>query len=249
MGAFLEDCAAFCDWLQTPLGQYLLAREQQFVDAAVADIFGYYAVQIDLPVYDVLRNNRMPSRLTIGMSDACQLQCDPAQMPLASASVDLIVLPHTLDFHPDPHQVVREAERVLLPEGRLIILGFNPWSMWGAARLARRRHGMPWQGRFLGVSRVKDWLALMGLESAPTQIDCYRPPLGSERWLDRCEFLERVGRRWWPVGGAVYGMSAIKRVRGMRLLTPGWKRLGRVTPPGVAVPVPDRRDIQIREKG
>ncbi len=230
------------------MGDYVWAQEQAFFDAAVADIFGYYAVQLDLPGRPTLRSNRIPSRLTAGLSPDCQLQCDPAQLPFASASVDLLVLPHTLDFHHDPHQVVREAERVLVADGRLVISGFNPWSLWGITRLARRRRGMPWQGRFVGLPRLKDWMALLGLEPTPAHIGCYRPPMLSERWLGRLDFLERAGQRWWPVGGAVYGLVAIKRVRGMRLLTPRWKSLARVAPPvAVPVPVPDRRQPQAQD--
>ena len=120
-------------------------------------------------------------------------------------------------------QVLREVERVLVPEGRVILTGFNPWSLWGGARLLHRRQGMPWCGHFLNLPRLKDWLALLGLEPSGGRVVCYAPPLQRQRWLERFELLELAGNRWWPVGGGVYCLEAVKRMRGVRLITPGWK--------------------------
>ncbi|HEY9104624.1 class I SAM-dependent methyltransferase [Chitinimonas sp.] len=229
----------YARWLDSPLGQYVLTREQAFFERAVADVFGYYAVQLELPGIDLLATNRMPTRLTAGLSEGCQLACDPAQLPFPAASVDLLILPHTLDFHGDPRSVLREAERVLVPEGRLMLTGFNPWSLWGAARLGKRRRGIPWQAQFLGLPRVKDWMALLGLELESSRVCCYAPPLTHVGWQEKLAFMERAGDRWWPVGGGVYCLEAVKRVRGMRLIAPGWKKArARVRP--VAVAVPDR---------
>lgn len=240
MDDFLNDETAFADWLTTPLGEYVWQREQRFFDEAVADVFGYYALQMAVPAVETLRTNRMPSRITVGLSPECGLRCDPAQLPFASASVDLFVLPHTLDLHIDPHEVLREVERVLVPEGRLIITGFNPWSLWGASRLYKRRRGMPWSGRFVSLTRLKDWLALLGFESRPSRAVCYAPPLARAGWQNRFDFMEAAGQRWWPVGGAVYCLEAVKRVKGMRLLTPNWKTAKRVRATA-AVPVSDQR--------
>lgn len=209
-------------------------------------MFGYYAVQLAPPGCDTLAANRMPCRIAGGLSPDCTLHCDPAQLPFASASIDLLVLPHTLDFHADPHQVLREAERVLVPEGRLLLTGFNPWSAWGGARLWHRRRGMPWGCHFVGLPRIRDWLALLGLEPASTRTDCHVLPFASSLWLDRFAFMERLGSRWWPVGGGVYCLEAVKRVRGMRLITPAWKSARRVRTP-VAVPVPDRSVSHLQE--
>jgi len=221
----------------------MLEREQRFFDRTVDDLFGYYAVQLGQPTIDSLRANRMPTRVLAGPGPASTVRCDPAQLPFPAASVDLLTLPHTLDFHADPRQVLREAERVLVPEGRILITGFNPWSLWGATRLYRRRHGMPWQGHFLSLPRVKDWLALLGLEPAGGRIACYAPPFASGAWLERFDFMEFAGNRWWPVGGALYCLEAVKRVRGMRLISPAWRRAKRLGT-AVAVGAPDRQQPQ-----
>ena len=97
---------------------------------------------------------------------------DPAQLPLASDSIDLVVLPHTLDLCADPRRLLREVERVLIPEGRLITVNFNPWSLWGLQRLLRRPFGreeVPWAGNFVGYVRLSDWLSLLGMEIERTE--------------------------------------------------------------------------------
>ncbi len=218
------------DWLQTAPGRYLLAWEQQRLDAAVADRFGFHALQLGLPELDALRANRMPQRWLAQDGQEQQpaarvvLRCDFDALPFASNSLDLIVLPHALELSRDPHQTLREVERVLRPEGRLVINGFNPVSLWGlrqnCGRLlgARRRLFMPRAGEYIGYWRLRDWLRLLSFEVEAAEFGGYAPPLRSEKWLDRWSWIERIGKRWWPVLGAVYFVVAVKRVHGMRLV-------------------------------
>ena len=213
------------DWWQTPLGHYLLAREQAFFDQAVADVFGFNAVQIEMPQLDSLRMNRMPKRIRLGRAFG-HVRADAAALPLETGSTDLLVLPHVLEFSENPHQVLREAERVLVPEGRLIVSGFNPWSLWGLERRARRirgGRGYPWCGNFISLPRIKDWLALMNLDIQTGRLGCYVPPSQQPKWLWRLRFMESAGDRWWRVGGGVYFLQAVKRVRGVRMITPAWQ--------------------------
>src|SRR5574343_89672 len=139
-------------WLKTPPGQYLLGWEQRQLDAAVADMFGFHALQLGLPELPALRANRMPHRwlaldpaASSGPHELPLLMSEFDALPFESNSLDLVVLPHSLELAPDPHQTVREVERVLRPEGRLIILGLNPASLWGLRQnLGRlRRHVFP----------------------------------------------------------------------------------------------------------
>ncbi len=212
------------DWFRTPLGGYLLQREFAWFDAEVSDVFGFNAVQVGLPELDFLRTNRMPLHATLGMEGPVRLRADACEMPLATASVDLVVLPHTLEFSHNPHQLLREVQRVLRPEGRVVLSGFNPWSLWGATRLARGRGGeYPWCGQFVGLSRIKDWLALLGFEVQAGRMTAYVPPCSGERWLARWSFMESAGDRWWPFAGGVYFLHGVKRVSGVRLITPRWR--------------------------
>ncbi|MEJ6001889.1 class I SAM-dependent methyltransferase [Paucibacter soli] len=230
-------------WLQTPPGRYLLAWEQARLDEAVADLFGFHALQLGLPELQSLRGNRMPHRwlaldsLEQTLLDwplderpaAVSLHCEFDALPFESSSLDLVVLPHALELALDPHLTLREVERVLRPEGRLVILGLNPASLWGlrqnlgrlASRFRLRRDPplfLPRAGDFIGYWRLRDWLRLLSFEVEQAQFGCYRPPLRSAAWLARWQWLERLGPRWWTVLGAVYFVVAVKRVHGMRLV-------------------------------
>ncbi len=206
-------------WLQTPPGRYLLAWEQGQVDTAVADLFGFHALQLGLPELDGLHANRMPHRWLVGRD----LHCEFEALPFESASLDLVVLPHALELADDAHALLREVERVLRPEGRLIVFGLNPASLWGLrqnlGRLKRRSEPyLPREGDFIGYWRLRDWLKLLSFEVEAARFGVYRPPLRTEAWLARWQWVEAVGARWWPVLGAVYFIQAIKRVNGTRMV-------------------------------
>ncbi|KZE25410.1 methyltransferase family protein [Crenobacter luteus] len=239
----------FSEWLaESELGRYLLAREQAFFDRAVADAFGYHAVQIGLPAHDFLRANRIPMQLRADVEAPAGLLCLPEALPFAGNSLDLVVLPHTLDFTTHPHQVLREVERVLMPEGRLVLTGFNPWSLWGVKRVAAGRYEAPWNGQFLSLPRIRDWLELMEIEPDGGAFMAYAPPFAREDWLRRFAFMEGAGDRWWPLAAGVYGISAVKRTRGLRLITPQWgvaKKAAR----GLAVAAGNDRHRAARQAG
>lgn len=272
-------------WLETPPGEYLLAWERAQFDAVVADIFGYHALQLGLAPLPALQANRMPHRWlavpTAGKSldsvssatsdasnqalqPAADLVTDFAALPFFENSLDLLVLPHSLELSPDPHATLREAQRVLVPEGKLVVCGFNPISLWGLKqtrahlyrRLSRMVSGdpgkqyasqtvkagglgalfLPEAGEFLGHRRMKDWLSLLNFEIESDQFGCYRPAVRSDKWLQRFAWMDNVGARYWPIFGAVYMVVAVKRVHGMRLLSANWKdeRIKVVAPVSVA---------------
>lgn len=235
-------------WLQSPAGCYVRNWEQACLEKLTTDIFGFHATQIGLPQIDALRGSRMPHTwLTDVQLPAADYDNatrplvaiqEFEELPYASASVDLVILPHVLEFAAEPHQVLREVERVLIPEGQVIICGFNPWSLWGARQVLGRisdAYFLPQDGDFIGLPRIKDWLKLLNMETANGCFGCYAPPCESEKWLNRYAFMEDAGERWWPVLGAVYVVQAIKRVKGMRLIGPSWKTRKAKAPQGVPV--------------
>lgn len=225
-------------WFETDSGQALLAWEQHQMDALVADVFGYHAIQLGLPLLKALRVNRMPLRVFVAPQDTAA-QCKQAglaqvdarfdALPFASQSLDLIVLPHALEYAADPYATLREAERVLIPEGRLIIAGFNPWSLWSAQRLlGLDRHTPPRELESISVARLKDWLRLLSFDIDEGAFGLYAPAC-SRAWQPRWEWLNKTGARVWPVLGSAYCLCAIKRVNGMRLIgaKPNWKKMRR----------------------
>ena len=256
-----SEIISLTNWLKTPPGTYLLAWEQAHFDQAVSDIFGYHALQFGLPELDALQANRMPHKWLAqtylpgaavlvpaqgysvnGMetnsisSPRVALLADSASLPFPEGSLDLVILPHTLELGSDPHSALREVARVLVPEGRVVISGFNPASLWGLRQRRAylyRQFGygelfLPQAGEYIGYWRLRDWLRLLNFEVESAHFGCYRPALTSQPWLDRFDWMDTAGERWWPIFGAVYFLVAVKRVRGMRLLEPGWK--GRKAP-------------------
>ena len=251
---FMETSGAIIglsQWLNTPAGRYVLEWEQRHLDVAVADLFGFHALQLGMPELDALRANRMPHRWVAtdppvrrtsrnGDADGAATPTRTTARRVAALrirracrspahSLDLVVLPHALELARDPHQALREVDRVLVPEGRVVMVGFNPTSLWGLRQrlghLRRRvwRAGheglfLPNAGEFMGYCRLRDWLRLLSFEVEAGRFGCYRPPMASQRWLTRLQWMDQAGERWWPVFGALYFVVAVKRVRGMRLV-------------------------------
>lgn len=211
-------------WFGTPQGAYVLGWELAQFDSAVDDVFGFRAVQVGLPEVDFLRQNRIPFRFSLALEPGAAIAADPLQLPLASQSVDLVALPHVLESHANPHEVLREAERALIPEGQIVISGFNTLSCWRLRQLfTSRQAGAPWDARFIGLLRLRDWLRVLGFELNGGKFGCYAPPFQQKLWLDRFAFMEKAGARWWPLLGGIYVVRAVKRVAGMRLVTPAWR--------------------------
>src|SRR4030095_9497569 len=166
------------DWFATPLGQYLLEKEQAYLDDVTPDIFGFHALQLGMPEVDLLRESRIAHRLRIAPPDRREVSEKCPDLPLATHSIDLVLLPHVLEFASEPHAILREVDRVMMPEGRLVIVGFNPGSLWGVrSALGFSRNEHPWNGRFVSLLRVKDWLALLGFDVNAGRLVAYAPPI------------------------------------------------------------------------
>jgi len=231
-------------WFESAPGRYLLEWEQACFDAAVADVFGYHSLQVGMPLLDGLRANRMQHRWLAldewpeAGPDAQQggrpdLLAHAVALPFPDNSLDLVLLPHALELSHDPHSALREVARVLVPEGRVVITGLNPVSLWGLRqqrqRLLRRVAGgrgrlfLPDLGEFIAPWRMRDWLKLLNFELGAMQYGCWRPAVRTQHWLDRYAWMDGVGARLWPILGAAYFIVGIKRVHGMRLLEPAWR--------------------------
>lgn len=229
-------------WLSSVSGLYLQAKEAALYNKAVFDLFGFNALQMGGLPRDLLKNSRIAHRFAAADTiDAdCALYCDDEFLPFAAASLDLLLLPHRLEFSERPHQTLREAERVLMPEGHLIISGFNPISLWGVAfgfktlwyQLWRKKtklaESYPWRANLIRLGRLKDWLSLLGFEVMVVERVCHIPPFGSEKmhrhfaWMDRLCSIAWLRLFCRQLGG-VYFVVARKRVPGVTPLKPKWK--------------------------
>ncbi|NLY26235.1 MAG: class I SAM-dependent methyltransferase [Alcaligenaceae bacterium] len=249
-------------WLETPPGRYVQAWEQKQIDAMVGNLFGYHAIQVGLPQWDLLRANRIPDKLVTQSVfspvppsasgheqtpvQRVRVVAQPHELPFESQSIDLLVLPHVFECSPHSHQILREVERVLVPEGHVVISGFNPWSLWGLSdRVPGLDPILPIPAHYqVSLARLKDWFKLLSLELERGRFGCYVPPCATDQWIRRWSFMEAAGDRWWAVCGAVYVVSAVKRVAGMRLIEPRWKK-SRRKPRRAAVVTPRNGSLYV----
>ena len=231
-------------WFDGPLGRSVLTIEAQGLRAILPSLYAATALQLgNIGEVDLLAGSNAPTRIVFdvcGAAGGAGVRGVPEALPFASKSANLILLPHTLDFAADPHQVLREVDRVLMPEGHIIIVGFNPLSLWGLWRLFLfRDDAVPWCAHFLRLMRVKDWLALLDLEPVFGTMLYYRPPIERARMRERLAFMERAGDRWWPLSAGVYLLVARKRELTLTPVRPRWTRRralsGRMSQPAARV--------------
>jgi SAM-dependent methyltransferase len=206
-------------WLAGPLGRMLLAEERAVVADSLECAFGLHCLQVGDwggPETFLVRARTRRAALVAGrQAPGVALVAEPAALPLQSDSVDVMLLPHTLEFAPEPHEVLREAARVLTGEGELVVLGFEPLGSWSFRNAFTRGGCPPGIGRTISATRLADWLKLVGFEVGPAQRYLYAPPLASLEAARARAILERAGRRAWPRFSGAYLLHARKRVHSM----------------------------------
>lgn len=233
------------EWfLRTP-GNIVLEAEAERIRRMLPDLFGYHLVQVGrLAHVDLLSHSRILNRIVVEVDGAQAHELEypwlvgsADALPVASDSVDVVLLPHILEFESKPHDALREAQRILVAQGHLLISGFNPWSLLGAWRqVLGRRPVAPWRGRFLGLNRLKDWLALLGFDVVRVDNYFFRPPFGRESLMGRLRFIESAGERACPIIGGAYLLMAKKRVSTLTPIRPRWSRRPRLAAVGIAEP-------------
>jgi SAM-dependent methyltransferase len=244
-------------WFQTELGRSVLHAEQRLIDRCLTDCFGYHLLQLgvdsELTFFDDCRVQRcfkagaMPPVSLTERSRTAFVQCDAEELPFESDSLDVVIVHHALEFAANPHAVLRELYRVAVPQGRIVLVGFNPWSMLGARMtLGRWRSNSIWRNHFLSVSRLHDWLELLGFAAQRTDYAFHRLPLhqasqwpaGSEQgWARHCP------------GGGVYAITAVKEVSKFIPMKPLWAPVRPVLSPlSVVKPSANLRPQQTHPK-
>jgi SAM-dependent methyltransferase len=235
-------------WYHRPLGQLLAEAETGALADQLPGIFGYHLLVVD-PPWDTcsLEDSRIPhhviQRVQADADDPPGMIGHTDAWPVMTDTLDAIVLPHSLELSHDPHQVLREADRCLIPDGHLILFGFNPRSLWGVRRfMARGVERMPWGMRFISMSRAMDWLKLLGFDTLHCRYLLHRPPVQNIRMLERLRFLEPSGGSGRMLLAGAYMLVARKRTV---ILTPiKARRSARRQLFPVRVPGPTQRHIR-----
>ena len=221
-------------WFEGPLGQQLREQERRAISDELERCFGSYLVhyapfvEASIESQKIKRSVRLGAPMP-GMEIICEEQC----WPLTEHAADVVVIQHGLDFSLSPHAVLREAARSVRPGGHLLIVGINPWSLWGARHLASRE--VLRQAHCIRPNRVGDWLNLLGFALEKRRFGCYCPPLSSVRWQQRLARLDSIGDRLQAPTGGFYILVARKLMIGLRPLRQNPReRMGKLLPLPVA---------------
>ena len=223
------------EWLQTPLGAALRRQEAKVVEYALDGIFGEYCLQLGLwgESRDFLRFARTQRSVCIADQGSFVGETGPDsvgqlhRLPVASDSVDVVLLPHTLDFSPRPHAILREVHRVLRSDGHLVVLGFKPGGLWGLRRLIPGAGLPPAIEHLISDRRLSDWLRLLDMRIHGINRYFFRWPLPGNKGASN-ETWERHGQRWWPELSACYMLTAQKRLYTLTPVKTPWRATPKV---------------------
>ena len=181
----------------------------------------------------------------VSQGEGGSAQIDYCQLPFRENSMDAVVLHHVLDFTNNPHQCLREAARVVVPNGYLVVVGFNPFSICGAARRFNRIRRKPWRGYQISVSRLNDWMALLGFRQEREGYCGFGFPILSGRLGSMGDCFDiGVSKLGLPLG-AVYVLVARKLVAGMTPIRPKWRPL---PARGIPVAAPTTRGARVTHR-
>ncbi len=224
---WLQAQHSLAQWYATGLGQSILIDVETRISGCLRDVFGYQGLLVGNyhPDRSLLLSAGLHRKLILDApGKSADINADALQLPIASDTMKLVVLWHTLDFCDNPHQALREADRVLMEDGQLIIIGFNPASAFGLRHwLMGWRRKSPWYGRFYSRWRLKDWLSVLDYRVMRSEASFIRPPINSERLLRRLKSLERL-QPWFGGLGGIYVLQARKQTIPMTLSKRQWRR-------------------------
>lgn len=218
-------------WFASDPGRLLLEQEQEMLDEHLPGFFGYHLMQLSvqrehqLYAQSVIKHRFSisidPSLSASGSGDAAVACYD--NLPIDTDSVDVALVHHVLEYAENPHRLLKEVSRVVLPHGYICIIGFNPWSLLGLwSLLARLDRASIWHNRFVSVSRLYDWLTLLDFSIKSIDYRFYTPPFKNRSWLSRFSLLDRLGSRFAPLTGGVYVVIAKKDVSPMTPIRQRW---------------------------
>lgn len=247
---FEPDIAALADWFDGALGVRMLAAERGMLDERLPGLYGFHLMQLGISDRlwlcdsSMIRHRFMLSRSMTAPAVSARTELE--QLPIDADSVDVVVLHHALEYSRHPHQLLREAARVVIPHGHLLVVGFNPWSLFGLhAAVGRRMSARPvWRGATLSARRVTDWLELLDFAIEDVQYRVHLPLVEHARLPRHLGAIARTGARLRLPTGAVYMIHARKQ---LSRLTPvrNLRRTMRARLPGLSLVSPSVRDTTL----
>ncbi|MBK51540.1 MAG: SAM-dependent methyltransferase [Gammaproteobacteria bacterium] len=216
-------------WFRSPQGQSVWAAEKAITEQLIARLFGYHILQIGChEEFSLVENSPVGHKVMFRPAYA-KGSTNPValgeELPVANDIVDVVVLHHALDFTEQTHRLLREATRVLRPGGHMLIVGFNPASLWGICRLLRSRQRVPWNGKFISRGRLSDWLQLLNLQLESSALGLYSPPTSIAKVLTYASRIEKLGTKIQLPFGGVYILQCVKQITPITPIVPRWRPL------------------------
>ena len=237
-------------WLALPMGDVILDNINQAIAPWTTKFFGYHLLKIGA-LSGALDCHQSPIKHQITVAhnnENSSVIADIDDLPFVEHSIDVCLLGHQLEFSVDPHHVLREASRVLIPNGYMVITGYNPLSFAGLNKLMPyRRKQIPWREQFFTPMRVKDWLELMGFEILEDKRLLHSTLVGyseSKSPGKLNSLWQRFAQTYLPALGSVYVIIAKKRVHPLTPIKPKW----RLRPSLQPARVPSLNSNRVRKK-
>jgi SAM-dependent methyltransferase len=229
----------------------VLEAEKKFLSSLLANYYGKQALLIGTPHQQVLlKSSVVPHHVLLSpllshvhRKDTASIESELNELPIASGSIDLVVLPHILEYYDNPRQLLAESCRIVKPEGHIVICGFNPYSLWGIRWLLSNKKNVPWSGNFIKPTLAKAWLALADFKLIKQTTLFYRPPMSYEKLYQKLKFMEWLGRKLHLPWGGVYVLVAQAKVIPLTPIKLRWQqKLSGIHVPTVGIPGPSIRN-------
>ena len=234
-------------WLSHFLGGELLLAENKLLLNLTEHCYGKHTVLVGVPKQNsLLEKGQIPDRILVTPfvlhdKNIRYVEGDWNELPISTGSVDLVVLPHSLEYVDNPRQVLAEACRIVKPEGSIVIFGFNPHSLWGLQgswNKINSRDAYSGKGNFLSTSTVKQWLALADFELLKQRSLLFRPPIDQPKIFQKLKFMEWIGDKCILPFGGVYALMAKAKVIPLTPIRLNWKQQlagAKLTIPGPSI--------------
>jgi SAM-dependent methyltransferase len=217
-------------WLTQGLGSCLLEAERKFLPPYLADCYGKHAVlagvaqQSGLLKFSAIPHQSIVSPLIHKNKSVQYIESNFSELPLLSASVDLVLLPHTFEYLANPQQLLIESCRIVKPDGWVIIFGFNPFSLWGLKKRITKQTSSPWSGNFIPAAQIKHWLNLADFEVVKHRSLLFRPPLENHlNAYHHLMWMDWLGSHCWAFFGGVYMLMAQAKISALTPIKLRWK--------------------------